>query len=458
LEPKKLAWCVVALAAACGADVTPGPGPIDHIRLPTGLAVHHGRLLVVSSNSDLLYDEVTGGTVISLDPATVDSVRIASALRVRSFGSDVALARTEPRGVGVPDAEACGTAVASPLAIFGTRGSNTLNVLSIGPAGELACEHCSIPVGSGFGDPVAIAVACGGRRARVFSGYLTTTGGQGFLTELDLETFTVRPMNIGSGPVRGFAYDRDRDRLFIAGLATASPTPLRWLDLAGCTVGLPPGAGGCTVGTAVLGTPSTGLELHALALANPTTPGVPRPPGATVRAYATARLYDATVAATAGVRTTDFGGLLLVIDLVEDALGGVTPQVVWSEPIGRGAQELRVLPRCTDTSVCPASWAAGRRDVVAALSVDAGELTIYDDETHSVAVFRTDDLTGAPFLGHQPYGLAVDPENAGTRARVWVGSHGDGFVTPIEVPLDAPDHAAYEGAGATQRKISGATP
>ena len=144
----------------------------------------------------------------------------------------------------------------------------------------------------------------------------------------------------------------------------------------------------------------------------------------------------------------------------------MTPLVAWAEPIGRGAQDVRVLPRCTDPAVCPASWAAGRRDVVAALSVVAGELTIYDDETHSTAVFRTDDRdsnpdplkqpTGAPLLGHQPYGLAVDPDVVGTRARVWVGSYGDGFVTPIEVPLDAPDHAAFEGG--TPHRISRATP
>jgi hypothetical protein len=463
---RKLLWCALALAAACGKDVVPGPGPLDHLRLPTGLAVHHGKVLAVSSNSDLFYDELQGGTVITLDPITVDSVRVPAggAIRVRSFGSDLALARSESWGGGVPDAEACGTAVPvdlGALAVFGTRGSNTLNVLGVADDGSLRCERCGIAAGTGFGDPVAVAIACGGGRSRAFSGYLTTSGGVGHVTELDLESGKVTPLSIGAGPVRGFAYDRDRDRLFMAGLATGSPTPLRWVDLAGCTFGLAPGAGGCTIGSALLGTPASGLELRSLALANSATPGVARPAGAPIRAYATGRLYDLGSAATAGGRTTDYGGLIIVLDLVQDALGGVTPQVAWTEPtrIGRGAQEIRVLPRCTDP-VCDPSWSAvgptRRRDVVAALSVDEGELTIYDDETHSVAVFRTNDLTGAPFLGHQPYGLAVDPEVVGTRARVWVGSYGDGFLTPIEVPLDAPDRAAYEGG--TQHRISGATP
>jgi hypothetical protein len=461
-SPRKLAWCVVALVAACGKEVMPGPGPVDHLRFPTGLAVHNGRVLAVSSNSDLFYDEATGGTVISLDPVSLTSpvtVDIMSALRVRSFGGDLALARALPPGVGVPDAEACGTAISGDLAIFGTRGSNTLNVLSIGSAGELACERCSIPVGVGYADPLPMAVACAPGRARVFSGYLTTPAGSAFVTELDLQTFALRALAVGPGPVRGLAYDRDRDRLFLAGLATANPTPLRWIDLAGCTIGALPGVGGCTIGEAFLGTPGSGLELRSIAFANPVTPGVPRPAGVPLRAYVTGRLYDLPTAATAGARTTDFGGVIMVLDLVEDALGGITPQVVWIEPIGRGAQDIRVLPRCTDP-VCPPNWTATdatrRRDVVAAVSVDAGELTIFDDETHSVAVFRTDDLTGAPVLGHQPFGLAVDPEVVGTRSRVWVGSYGDGFVTPIEVPLDAPDHASYEGG--TQTRISGAMP
>jgi hypothetical protein len=456
---RKLLWCVVALAAACGKDVVPGPGPLDHIRLPTGLAVLHGRVLAVSSNSDLLYDELTGGTVISLDPVTVDSVHIDGAVRVRAFGSDLAVARAAPQGVDVPDAEACGAFLTKDFAIFGTRGSNTLNVLSVDPTGALACEACSIPVGHGYGDPVPVAVACGGGRARAFTGYLTTSGGVGYITELDLETFQVQAVAIGPGPIRGLAYDRDRDRLFLAGLAGSSPTPLRWLDLTGCTPGLAPGLGGCTLGSALLATPAAGIELRALALANPAPPTA----GRVSRLYATGRLYDLASATTAGARTTDYGGLIIVLDLVEDALGGVTPQVVWTEPIGRGAQDIRVLPRCTGGG-CPASWTSTlpdrRRDVVAALSVDSGQLTIYDDETHSTAVFGTDNdrkgATGAPILGHQPYGLAVDPVAVGTRARVWIGSYGDGFVTPIEVPLDAPDHAGFEGGA--QHKISGATP
>ena len=91
-----------------------------------------GRLLVLSSNADLLYDETTGGTLTTLDPVTVDTdtMRLDDAINVRSFGGDLALARTEAWGAAVPDAEACGTAIDTPRAVFATRGSNTLNVVA----------------------------------------------------------------------------------------------------------------------------------------------------------------------------------------------------------------------------------------------------------------------------------------------------------------------------------------
>lgn len=451
MTARGLAWCALALVAACGAESKTPSGPLDRIRLPTGLAVVDGRVIVASSNADLLFDERTGGSVIALDPLSLDTVRIAGAVNVRSFAGELAVARPGSPGPGLPAAQACGTDVDPPpgeparaaLAVFGTRGSNTLNVLSVSPAGALACVRCGISPGPGVGDPLAVEVACGGGRARAFTGYLGSTSGAAMVGELDLVTHALRTFNVGIGSVRGFAYDRERDRLYMVGVATGVPTPLRWVDLGGCTVGLPAGAGGCTVGSATLSTLPRGLELRSLALGNPGAPGTPR------RAYATARLYDADAAAVNGFRTTDFGGLLLVLDLVDDAFGGVEPQVVRSFPIGRGAQTVRVLPRHP-------GWAADRRDVVAALAVDAGVLWIYDDEERTLAAFGKDEATGAPLLGHEPFGLAVDPVAAGTTARLWVGSYRDGFVTPVDVALDAPDRAAY--AGGAQRRISGATP
>jgi hypothetical protein len=451
------AWLALALAAACGSEAKPTSGPLDRIRLPTGMAVHRGgaqaRLLVASSNGDLLYDEKTGGAVLSLDPGSLTTPAVTGALNVHSFAGDLALARSEERGAGVPDAEACGTAIrggpGSALAVFATRGSNTLNVLSVAPDGRVACERCGMPTPTGVADPLAVAVACGGGRARAFVGYLATQSGAAVVTELDLSSGVRRTATLGAGPVRAFAYDRDRDRLYVVGLATGAPTPLRWIDLAGCTVGASLGSEACTVGEAAIPSPASGVELRSIALANPAVPGTPRAPGVPLRAYATARLYDLPSASAAGARTTDLGGVLLVLDLVETSAGRVEPRVVWTWPIGRGAQEVRVLPP-----------RAGRRDVVAALSVSDGVLWIYDDETRSVAAFGREaaapGATGAPVLGHDPFGLAVDPAPVGSAARVWVGSYRDGFVTPVDVPLDAPDQASF--AGGAPVRITGGTP
>jgi hypothetical protein len=444
--------------------VKPKPGPLEQIRLPTGMVVDsRHRLLVASSNADLLYDQSTGGTVMALDPFTVDSIALAGTVNVQSFAGDLALARTEAWTTTsvVPDAEACGALVPGPLAVFGTRGSNTLNVLSLNPVtGELSCSgpgaRCGIAVGTGVGDPLAVAIACGGGKARAFTGYLTAPSAGAWIGELDLSTLRVQNAMVGFGPIRSFAYDRDRDRLFMMGLATASPTPLRWVDLAGCSLGAPLGAGGCRVGSATLPGLPAGLELRAMALAHSASPGSPRAAGASVRAYLTARLYDTSAAAIVGFRNTDAGGLIIVVDLVENALGGVDPQVISAWPIGTGAQDIRVLPRLP-------GWAPARRDVVAVLTVDEGALWIYDDETHSLQAFRQcstagvcEPVTGGPILGHEPFGLAVDPDFAGSVARLWVGSYAQSFVTPIDVTLDPEVLATF--AGGFHHRITGPTP
>ena len=469
----KVACCALALAVACGKEAELGPAPLGPIRLPTGLAVDgQGRLLVASSNADLLYAESTGGTMTVLNPLdptllSTDSIDLVSVIPVRSFAGDLAFARTEPWGAPVPDAEACGAAsdlpipIDFPLAVFGTRGSNTLNVLFENPTtGQVSCTApgaCSIPVGTGYADPLPVTIACGGARPRAFVGYLTSGGGAAWIGELDLVTLGLQNFSIGVGPPRGLAYDRDRDRLYVAGLATFSPTPLRWVDLAGCDLSAAPGLGGCRVGSATFPTLPAGLELRSIAFAHSATPGVPRPLGVPVRAYITARIYDTTSAATVGGRTTDLGGLIIVVDLVDTALGGVDPQVVAAVPLGRGAQDVRVLPRAK-------GWSASRRDVIAVLTVDEGALWIYDDESGSLQAIRQcataeacTPVTGAPILGHEPYGLAIDPALAGSTARLWVGSFADSFITPIDVTLVDPV-PVMTFAGGFQHRISGATP
>jgi hypothetical protein len=423
---------------------------------PTGLAVLDHRLLVTSSNADLLYATDTGGAIldldVTLDPVAAPTVQVVGAVNVESFGGDIAVAQPraqtaamEPNFCGTDFVDAQGRPTAR--AVFATRGSNTLNVIKVDASGALACEHCGINSSGMFADPFPVAIACQPGKKRAFVGYLGAQLGQGWVSELNLVNGAVATATVGSGLVRALAYDAAHDRLYLGQLATAAPTPLRWVQLGGCTFGDTTSANGCSVGQASLPGVPAGSEIRSIALAHPFTDpvtGVLAPQ----RAYVTVRLFDVPSASVAGGRTTDYGGLLVVLDLVENSQGNVTPQLVRIVPetgtLGRGLQDVRVLPA-----------RPGQRDVVAMLATDEAMLWIHDDETLALRAFGR-DASGSPLLGHDPAGLAVDPDPIGTSARIWIGSYTDSFVTPFDVPLDEPFEAAF--AGSTQRKISGATP
>ena len=238
---------------------------------------------------------------------------------------------------------------------------------------------------------------------------------------------------MGVGPIRGFAYDRDRDRLFMAGLATGSPTPLRWLDLAGCDLALP------------LRRRRVPARLGDL----PDAPRRPRAPRDRPRP-----LRDPGRAPRAGRPDPR----LPHRPPLRHGLGRHRRRPhhrLRRAPPRGGPRRERVRRRRSAARL--ASWTSGtarrtsgcsrasRRGPRTAAtwwrrsSVDEGSLWIYDDETHALVSFRTNELTGGPVLGHNPFGLAVDPAAIGTTARLWVGSYADSFVTPIDVPLDAPE-------------------
>lgn len=435
---------LAAAAAACGSTVEPPAGPLDGVYKPTGMAVQRfgtapgaTRLWVASSNGDLRYDDPTGGSVIGFEGDPTAGVRIAGALNVDSFAGDLALA--DP-AVCATAFQVAGARLEGPRAITATRGSNLLHVLGIDGAGGLSCVDCDVALSGPFADPLPVAVACSPSRARAFVGYIGTRLGEGWVSEYDLVHHALRSFDPGPGSVRSFTYDAHGDRLYLLGLATSVPTPLRWIDLAGCDPSIPEVQGGCGVRSAALPTRFGGLELRSMALAPPQA-GRPR------RAYLTARLYDLALAQAFGFRTVDLGGKLLAVDLVEDARGGLTLDVVNDLDLGSGAQEVRVLPRGP-------SWPATRRDLVAVLTVDEGWLRIYDDETGAVASFGRDAVTGLQLVGQLPYGLAVDPAPVGSVARLWVGSYANSFVTPFDVPLDPlPDVEAAGFAGGVPRRI-----
>jgi hypothetical protein len=402
---------------------------------PTGMAVHRPaggepRLVVASSNADLRFDDETGGAVLSIDPA---GAATTFGVNIPSFAGDLAL--LDP---ALADPDACDSRIPGPLAVTVTRGSDTLNAVGVDPSGRLSCFRCGMPLAGGaLGDPFAVAVGCRGGRTFAYVGYLRS-GGAGAVSEYDLVSRALRTTSVGSGTTRSLTYDAERDRLYVVGLATGRPTPLRFVELRGCVFGAPRTGGGCSVGEVAVPAPAPAdaVELRSIALGRPIGPG-------RRRAFLTGRLYSAAAAAVAGGRANDAGGLIVAVDLVDNALGGVDLENVVTREIGRGAQDVRVLP----------SRGAGRGDVVAALAVDEASLWLYDDDSGSVTRFGRRDEDGPRFeLGHSPFGLAVDPVAVASVARVYVGAFRESFITPIEVPLDDPESAT------TAARITGATP
>lgn len=434
---RRLPILALALAAACGETVTVPEAPLDRLYRPTGLAVHEGRLLVASSNADLRFDFQRGGSVIALEPRSGPAdvaMRVAGAERIPSFAGELVVA----------DAAACGLAGPS-LALVPVRGDDAVFALELGPGGAVSCgSGCEVRLAGPFGDPSAAAVACGGGRARAFVGYLRGVDTAAWVSALDLRELErvragapsgaplVESAALGAGPVRGMAYDAVWDRLWVTGVATASPTPLRVVELAGgCSLGREPRDGGCPsrdVGAAAL---PRGLELRGIALSNLASNPAPE---AERRVYLTARWYDPELAAAAGGRNDEAGGELVVADLVE-APAGVELRLVRRVPLfGNGAAAVRVLPP-----------RAGQRDVVAVVVSDSGQLLVYDDETGARRWFGADLLgSGAPLVGRTPWGLAVQPLSTET-ARLFVGSFQEDVVTPIDVPLAAPATAQIAG-------------
>jgi hypothetical protein len=437
---RRLTISALALAAACGRAPSSDPAPLDTFYRPTGMAAVQPAgggasvLVVASSNSDLLYDVQEGGALTAIDPST-DPAALRGATRIPSFAGEVAVAPAGECGIG------------RTLVLVASRADRALYPIPVGDTGALSCEGCGVPLSGPFADPFAIGVACApGVRPRAFVAYLRGESSVGWITEYDLETGALRNGAVAPGPVRGIAHDAARDRLYLTAFATSIPTPLRWVDLAGeCDLTVSTEAGGCLRGNVRTTGFPVGIELRGIALGHP-APGFPR------RVYLTARRYDLDTAATAGTRITDYAGLLLVADVVDDATGAPTLRLERALDIGLAASDVRVLPA-----------RAGKRDVVAALATGDGTLWIYDDDTDALAVVATDPGTGAPLLGHEPFGLAVDPQVHdggldGLVARVYVGSFADSFVTPVDVPLDAPERAAVVSPGGAIRRISGGTP
>jgi hypothetical protein len=455
---RRLVWVALAAGAAC-SDVTKLPsGPTDSFYRPTGVGVYAGKLVVASSNSDLLYDSSTGGSVITVDPAAgADPARplLVSGINIESFAGQVAIADpADPRGAAF-HCPTVGALASGALALVPVRGADQVYAVGLGSGGALSCAGCGMSLGGAqYADAYSVGIACAPATssspamARGYVGYLRGQSAHAWMTELDLTTSppTPRSGDFGVGQMRGFAFDPVRRRLY----AVQAPQGVRWLDLTGtCLFGAAEVDGGCRGGAVAM---PPGLEARAIALSRPDAPGAPR-------LYVLARVYDGAAAGYAGVRAGDVDGQLLVMEPFDD-LAGQTQLHLVRPPVsvGYGPVALATLP-----------GRAGRRDVLAALTLDDPVLVLFDDDTGASVVIGRDDVydpvanptpTGHPWIGSAPFGLAVDPvPTAGGDAHVYVGSFQENFVTQIDVPLaDIELTRIPASAAAPYRHIRGGTP
>jgi hypothetical protein len=403
--------------SACSEATADVPPPMDAFYYPVGLALYPRAsggesLLVTSSDIDLRYGPNDGSTLLTVEPVytlgTAGPLTVVGGVRLGSYAGPVTLAT----------AATCPGYTGPPQALVASRRDRQLYRFDLDANGApTACPAagCALPLDPDLLDPFDVALACraDGARRSAFVGYLSSPylgvypSGTAWVSELDLEqNRPLHTMAIGSGPVAEMAFDAATDRLFAVGRWDGQVAPLYVLDLYAI---------------------QRGAELTSLALANPVA-------GRPLRVYVTAALYDADQATLTGQRPSfDVGGVLMILDIVEDASGVPSVRLVRIVDAGLGTGQVRVLPP-----------RAGQRDLVVWANGTAGTLTVYDDDAGAVSsVLALDASTGAPVVGREPFGVTVSDQ--GANARVYVAAFNDSTVAVVNVPQADPGSATFLG-------------
>jgi hypothetical protein len=445
--PLRLLPLAFALALACGKAGNRPAAPSTELHYPAWLATTETEglkdlLFAVNLDQDLAYDN---GSLVSLAaaPAGTSAGPFLSTLLAPVPNMAGKLLVVDDASAG-----ACAALPALdgrlPLALVAGRTEEALLAI---PLRDPAQQTRHGLVTDGASHPYGLGLSCSadGKTLRAWVGYQAGVNGVGYLSRVDLATGNRVTVNLGAGRARNLAYDPDHDRLYVTTQEVRGRAPIRWLTVGQGCIQADNGVqderdGGCHVD------PGFDLSLH-LAGAEPN--GIALSSGTTActlgtykgqqcrRMYLTLRMYDADRERLLGERPpTDVGGKLVVLELPESGLGGPDPQWVRGLDMGMTAGELLVLPR------------TGRPDLVVATALEDDLVWVYDDETGTMAkVFGRDVNTGVPELGHYPAGLAAQALPDGLTTRVFVSSYHDGWVSAIDVPLDAPETAyvVHEG-------------
>jgi hypothetical protein len=482
---KKIAVLALVAAAACSeANPTLSPS-LDRFYFPTSLALRHlpgggTALVVVSSNFDLRYDLAGGGTVIAVDPDAAQDSRPACAapcaptdldcqsrccpagancgidigrlgyVVAGSFGGEVDFAdegNCPQLAEGATPVIAPGSGAAKVL--VSSRSAGTLYRIDMDAAGALDCgAGCPFQFGSDLFDPYGSTVVCrdfGDRKASVFVSHLRGLNGEAQLSEVDLRTgawtghnFTVDPL----GPTHSAAYQKlgTYRRLIVTSLYTSYlNTLVRWLDLTAPVVI-------ASETSPVDQVPLAPMDLYGQ-LQQAEARGIALSSDGE-RAYVTFEVYDLEQAQLYG-RIVILANILAIVDVRPEASGAPTGTVLKILPLGAGASEIRVLPRRPD----PANPGQFLPDLVAIAETGDGALEIYDDGIGAVVkTLGIDPATGRPFVGKQPFGMAVEERPAAscllpglaapTCHRIYVGSFTYGWVSAVELDPSFPSRTS----------------
>ena len=438
---KRIALLALAAAAGCRDSFPPIAGPLDRFYYPLGLAVRrlpagNTALLVVSTNFDLRYDYDVGGAVVAVDPdasgdalAGDPTLAVLGGLNIGSFGGEIGYLDGSCAPLAASDP---GVAAGGAKVVTASRGSQTIYALDMDAQGRLACDGCAVAARTEALDPYGVATVCaemgGVTKAAAYVTHLRAPGNRGWVTDLDLRSLARVDIDMGFGstytstalvtsdllqpPPPGTPYQA---RLFVSTrLLTVDSVPLKWFDPLEVT------GSGVAIASHDVATVVTGALTRKLAISSDGQ-----------RGYLMLDLFDYDQARTSGVFIPT-GSALAVYDISESSFAQPLMRLLRLVPTGVGSGDIKVMRR------------AGQRDLVALTCDTEGSLLFYDDEVGAVVHrMALDPSTGAPQLGRQPFGLALEERGGagqgpclsrpGACTRLYVASFERSWVSLVEL-------------------------
>lgn len=462
--PKIVALLAFGMAAGCRDSYPNVVPPLDVLYYPVGIAVRQvgptpaapygsSQLVVVNSNFDLRYDELSGGSVLVVDPdrsqdtSLGGQMDVLGAAQIASFGGEVAMVDGGCLP-GWPDCpSACPTLVSDATVAAGgaklvlaSRAAQVIYRMSMASDGALTCgDGCPYSVPINRLDPYGVSTACSAQAgypvAYAFVSHLLSANNLGWLSRVNLlADDDVLGLVLGSNSTYASIYDPAKDLVFVSS-SVAISAQFRWFN--------PLVTLSDVDGFAV---PDYRSPLFSQLL-----------PGAVARdmalssdgrlLYVSVQLYDLQLALQTGAAFAQ-AGALAIFDLSETAFAEPRMALLGVERTCLGAGQIRRLPS-----------RPGKPDLFAITCDTEGALAIYDSGAHTVVRYvGLDPSTGMPSLGLSPFGLAVEPIDArratipvqgagydpspctpgGDCQRIYVASFIENWVNVLELDPDRP--------------------